>query len=440
MPPAACLLMNSDPVVAAEVDALVTEWRGKAMTLVLALIAGLALPALVLGTFSSGLQWPLIGRMVGLLALVAALLGVWRRDWSLSRRAGLFLLVIYAFSAIQLASTGLAGGGRLGLLAFPLLALILAGSWVGWLAFGTSVLMFATFIALAAMGLLDGRLIIRDASTEPLFWLIQGLLWLALLTPLMVLLSRFQSLQFGIMCREREARRASEIANAERHRLEEAITQISEDERRRLGSELHDGLCQQLTAALLACTALENDLRVHDQQQGDLAGKVRRQLEESIGSAYDIAKGLCPVDLDAESLLPALQRLQIQVQKTAGVVCELRAVGAPSSLDPQATHHLYRIAQEAVHNALKHTRCRRLTLELRCDDAGLLLRVQDDGQAAPPAAAVRPGGLGTQIMHYRAKAIGGELRIERQDGGGTVVSCRIPPRAAAIVAAEVVRD
>jgi signal transduction histidine kinase len=431
--------MNYDSAVAAEVNALVSEWRGKAMTVVMALLAAIGLPALLLSTFSPGFQWPVTGRGAGALAVLAALLAVWRRDWSLPKRAGLFFVVVYTLVVFQLATTGLAGSGRLGLLVFPLLALILVGSWAGWVAFGGSLLIVGVFITLAAQGMLAGRLIVQDNSTDPVFWVVQGILWLALLAPLLALLSRFQTLQLRLMIEERQARRENEIAERERRRLEEEITQISDDERRRLGAELHDGLCQQLTAALLSCTALENELLARDLPQGPVARRVRRQLEESIGLAYDVAKGLCPVDLDPESLLPALQRLQAQAQKTPGVICELHADGDTSSLKPQATHHLYRIAQEAVHNALKHARCRGLTLELRNDDDGLLIRVQDDGQAAPPAGTARPGGLGTQIMHYRAKAIGGELRIERPDGGGTVVSCWVPSRAAAAVAADLLR-
>ena len=418
--------VNPDPAVAAEVNALVSAWRGKAMTVVMALVATLGLPVTLLGMFSPGYQWPFLVCVVGLLAVLAAVLAVWRRDWSLPMRAGPFFLLAYPVAVSQLATTGLVGNGRLALLALPLLALILVGQRAGWIAFSASALTFVICIVLAGVGGPVGGTGIQHQSVDLTFWLVQGGLWLGLLVPLMVLLSRFQTLQMRLMIEERQARRENEIAERERRRLEEALTQLSDAEQRRLGAELHDGLCQQLTAALLACTALENELLARDLPQGPAARQVRRQLEESIGMAYDVAKGLCPVDLRPESLLPALQRLQAQAQKTPGVTCELHAASDASSLNPEATHHLYRIAQEAVQNALKHARCRRLALELSGSSAGLCLRIVDDGQPSAPTSPASPGGLGTQIMHYRAKAIGARLTVEHRPGGGTVVECHLP--------------
>jgi signal transduction histidine kinase len=242
----------------------------------------------------------------------------------------------------------------------------------------------------------------------------------------MVLLARFQALQTKIMIEECGARREVQAAMTERRRLENEITRISEDEQRRLGSELHDGLCQQLTAALLDCTALENHLSARGAQESAGMRRLRGLLEDCIGSAYDAAKGLCPVDLNPESLAPALQRLGRKVQQSAGIVCELREAGDTSALNPQATLHLYRIAQEAVNNAVKHARCHRIVLELQGSAEDCILRVMNDGQPAVAGAQGRPGGMGMQIMNYRAKTIGGTLWVEHPAGGGTVVNCRVP--------------
>ena len=418
--------MNPSSEATAEVSALVSEWRAKAMSIVMSLLALITLPALLLVMFSQALGWPWIVRGAGLAVFLVLLLAVWRRDWSLHRRALIFFVAAYAITALQWTMSGLVGSGRIALLLFPILALILVGSRAGWAAVGVSVIMFGALTALAGAGVLAGTLIVRENSTDPVFWLLQGVLWLAALVPIMVLLARFQALQTKIMIEERGARREVEAALAEGRRLENEITRISEDEQRRLGSELHDGLCQQLTAALLDCTALENDLSARAAQESAATRRLRGLLEHCIGSAYDAAKGLCLVDLDPESLAPALQRLGRQIQQAAGVVCELREEGDTSILNPQAALHLYRIAQEAVNNAVKHARCHRIILELRSSAQDCILRVIDDGQPPATDAQRGPGGMGMQIMNYRAKTIGGTLWIEHPAGGGTVVNCRIP--------------
>lgn len=416
---------NNPPDALAEVTARLNAWRAKALSIVMTLLVALALPALLLVLFSRQLQWPWLTRGASVALFLVLVAATWRRDCSLPLRALIFFGVAYGSTALRLTTSGLAGSGRTGLMLFPILALILVGPRAGWVAAGVSVALFAGFTTLAATGWLAGKLMVRENSTDLAFWLLQGLMVLVGLIPLLVLLSRFQALQIKIMLKERGARQAVEAAAAEHRRLEGEITRVSEEEQRRVGSELHDGLCQQLTAALLTCTAIEKDLAAHQAPQSAATHRLRALLETCIGSAYDAAKGLCPLDMDSESLAPALQRLARQVEEKSGAACQLRAEGE-ALLDHQTTFHLYRIAQEAVHNAVKHARCRRILLELRGSDEACVLQVSDDGQPAPQALPSRPGGLGRQIMNYRAKMIGGALQIEHPPGGGTVVKCRVP--------------
>jgi signal transduction histidine kinase len=245
------------------------------MNLVMPLLALITLPVVLLVMFSPGFEWPRIVRGVGLAVFLVLLVAIWRRDWSRHRRALIFFAAAYSLTAFQCTMSGLVGSGRTALLLLPILALILVGSRAGWVAAGVSVIMFGAFTALAAAGMLAGKLIVRENSIDPVFWLVQGLMLLAALIPLMVLLTRFQALQTKVMIADGCARRELEAAAAERRGLEEEISRITENEQRRLGSELHDGLCQQLTAALLRCTALENDLSVHGAQESAAARKVR---------------------------------------------------------------------------------------------------------------------------------------------------------------------
>ena len=425
--------MHQSSEVAAEVNSFLSAWRAKAMSIVLAVLAVITLPVLVMVLLSRGIVLPGMVRGMALAVFLAVLLAIRGRGWSLQGRAWIFFAATYALAALQLTLSGLVGSGRIALIVLPLMALLLVGNRAGWLAVGISVTMFGGFAALAGAGALADKLVVRENSVAPGFWLVQGLMSLAALIPLMVLFTRFQALYLKGMMEERHARREIESAAAERRRLEAEITRISEEEQRRLGLELHDGLCQQLTAALLHCTALENDLAAHGNPESHAARRLRAMLEDCIGSAYDAAKGLCPVDLDPASLVPALRRLLRQTEASTGLACELIEEGDPALLDPPAAHHLYRVAQEAVHNAAKHARGRRIILELRCAAEACMLRVTDDGQFLTPVSPQRAGGMGIRIMNYRAKTLGGSLLIEHSEGGGTVVSCRIPhgSRAAA---------
>ncbi len=418
--------MSPESDVAAEIAAVVSEWRTKAMNVVVPVVALIGLPMLVVAVWLDGFRMGWILRAAvaaGFLMVVAA---AWRRDWSLEGRALFFFAGAYGISAIQCALTGLAGSGRMGLLLLPILALILVSNRAGWLAAGISALMFGAATGLAAAGLLDKSLVIRENSTDPDYWLMQWAMWLVALVPLMMLFARFLEAQMRVMIEERRTRREVEAAALERRRLEDEITRISEEEQRRIGLELHDGLCQLLTATLLECTAVGNNLERRGAPESAAARRVGAMLEGCIGSAYDAAKGLCPVDLDPESIAPALQRLCRRLEQRSGLQCEMRETGETPVLGAEAAHHLYRIAQEAANNAVKHARCRRIDIELQGSAESCTLRVIDDGQGPEPAAERPPGGLGAQIMNYRAKAMGGKLQVEHPAGGGTVVICQVP--------------
>ena len=418
--------MNDLGELSSEVAAVIDAWRRKAMGMVLTLAALLALPAMVIMLCSKVVVVPMAWRVASMGVFLPVLLAWWRNDWSLRTRAVLLLCACYSMTALKLVMTGLVGSGRNGLILLPLFALILAGNRAGWLALATSVGMFGVFTTLAGCGVLEPRLLVSGNTTQPGFWLLQGLLWLVLLAPLMVLLSRLLTLQTKVMIDEHRARREIEAAASEQRRLEEALTQISEQERTRIGAELHDGLCQQLTAALLTCTVLEMKSSARGADEMKTTHRLRQSLEECIGSAYAAAKGLCPVGLCSESLASALEQLSNQTRQAAGIVCELRRADDPPHLAPGATLHLYRIAQEAVHNAVKHACCQHIFLELRDETDSFTLKVSDDGKPSAGVTRSTTGGLGTRIMAYRADLIGGTLSIEQPATGGTVVICRLP--------------
>jgi signal transduction histidine kinase len=237
--------------------------------------------------------------------------------------------------------------------------------------------------------------------------------------------------QASIQAQEEASRReaafqALERESRERQRLEAALLNAGEEERRLMGAEVHDGLCQQLTAALLNCAAAE---RRGDQERGKAAEDIqltRTLLEQCIDEAYALAHRLSPLQMSGMELSSALSRLAEQTRRSAEITCEYREQGDVGAIGPQAGAHLYRIAQEAVRNAIRHAQASEVILELRGEQDAIHLRILDDGVGIGEPAGSEAGGMGMRTMAYRASLIGGRLLVCRRDTGGTVVECVLP--------------
>lgn len=209
----------------------------------------------------------------------------------------------------------------------------------------------------------------------------------------------------------------------ERNRLERALLEASEREQRRIGQDLHDQLCQHLLG--VACTLKAMAVNAERQlpiraQDLHLAAQL---VNQSVQQTRDIARGLHPVELDAEGLMSALRTLAQQV--SAIVPCELECDHPVLIQDPEAAMHFYRIAQEAVTNALKHAHASRITIRLSDDAERIQLEILDDG-CGIETNGPRSRGMGLDIMKYRAHAIGGRFVLETKPSGGTRVACSIP--------------
>ncbi len=212
---------------------------------------------------------------------------------------------------------------------------------------------------------------------------------------------------------------------AERTRLEREIVNISEAERRRISHDLHDGLCQQLTGARLQFSVLERKLTCAGQQQPEMA-QLSTLLEESVNHAYDLSRGLWPLEHDPQHLNPSLEELTRRLSASSGIDIEFREERSCLNCSNDSVTQLYRIAQEAITNAVKHSRATRIKVELRCGDRNTIsLEVRDDG-VGRSAESKSKGGLGMRIMAHRARIIGGKLTVSDADGGGTLVACIAP--------------
>ncbi|HZR15889.1 MAG TPA: response regulator [Verrucomicrobiae bacterium] len=208
----------------------------------------------------------------------------------------------------------------------------------------------------------------------------------------------------------------------ERRRLEREILEISDQERRRIGQDLHDGLCQQLAGIELMSQVLHQKLAGKSKAEANRASDIARHVREAITQTRSLARGLAPVTLESEGLASALEELAANTEKMFGITCVAECKGAGRNEPPATATHLYRIAQEAVSNAIRHGKATQVRIGLEADRDQIMLRVVDNG-AGLPKAVTRNEGMGLRIMRYRAGMIGGSLSIESTPGGGAQVSC-----------------
>jgi signal transduction histidine kinase len=208
--------------------------------------------------------------------------------------------------------------------------------------------------------------------------------------------------------------------------LEGEILEISDREQQRLGQELHDGLCQHLTA--VAFMARSVALRLNNHRVIDAADieKIADLVNEAASDTRDLSRALHRSDVDAAGLVGALQDLvDREIWK---VPCRLEVKPSFHMEDNTAAAQLYRIAREAVINANKHAQAREIVVRLERSPRGMVLHITDDGVGFRNDSKLK-GGLGIHIMNYRAQLIGGRLEIESPKRGGTCISCYLPDGA-----------
>jgi signal transduction histidine kinase len=211
----------------------------------------------------------------------------------------------------------------------------------------------------------------------------------------------------------------------ERKRLEREVLEVCEREQRRIGQDLHDGLGQHLTGISLICKGLERRLLVKAPDEAASASEVSSMIAEAIAHARDLARGLRPVGLAGDGLVQGLQELVRVLSRVSQVPVELRADRPPDLRDDAKAVHLYRIAQEAVNNSVRHGRPRQVVVSLGQSDGSLRLAIEDDGVGLQQVLP-RGSGMGLQIMQHRARLIGANLEIRRRDPAGTVVEVLLP--------------
>lgn len=208
----------------------------------------------------------------------------------------------------------------------------------------------------------------------------------------------------------------------ERRRLEQQLLESTEQERRRIGQEFHDGLGQRLTSIAFRAGILEHKLAGKQLEEREEAKRLVALLQEAIDQARSLAHNLFPIRLEERGLRRVLEDFLAQIEEFSGISCELVYDESVEVPEVRVGMHLYRIAQEAVNNAVKHSEAARVRVEVRRKGSRLCLRVEDDGigfpEALPPEA-----GMGTSLMRYRARLLGAALSIQRSRPRGTAVTC-----------------
>ncbi|MGD1018911.1 MAG: MASE1 domain-containing protein [Verrucomicrobiia bacterium] len=218
----------------------------------------------------------------------------------------------------------------------------------------------------------------------------------------------------------------------ERKRLEAEIARAIESEQLRLGQELHDGLGQQLAGMGYMMGALKLKLDRTSEPNAREAKKIEKLLQQTVEQVRNLAKGFYPVELERRGLFFALGEIAHTTEQTFRVRCSVK-VDESDGVEPKGPPaiQLFRIAQEAVYNAVKHAKAQEITIQLMTVDGRTSLIVEDDGVGLPPSAH-ETKGMGLRIMDYRARMIGAQFDLRRRAKGGTIMTCSFPAGPAGV--------
>lgn len=208
----------------------------------------------------------------------------------------------------------------------------------------------------------------------------------------------------------------------ERKGVEKEALEIAQKEQRRFGSQLHDGLCQELTSILLFAKGLTQKMEKENRLEIAELKKISDMLLEAADQARDTARGLYPGELEGASLMHSLEELASRTQRLSGVSCRFRCPEAILINDNDVATHLYRIAQEGVSNAITHGNAQLIEMSFTQQSGGIALIIKDDGvgfaQSAPDSK-----GIGLHIMKYRAHMMDASFQVESNTPHGVILKC-----------------
>lgn len=211
---------------------------------------------------------------------------------------------------------------------------------------------------------------------------------------------------------------------SERRRLEHELLEITERERRRIGLDLHDDLGQKLSGIALMTKGLELRLNKEHPAAGDDAAKIHQLVQEAMSHTSDLAHDLATLESRENDITAALEALAERARQLFQISCQFKAEGVIPPLDPTVVGQLYKITQEALTNAIKHGKAKRVRIKLERQKDHLVLSIQNTGVRFPDLKS-RSTGMGLRIMNYRANLIGANLDVQGTEKG-TLVACALP--------------
>jgi signal transduction histidine kinase len=212
---------------------------------------------------------------------------------------------------------------------------------------------------------------------------------------------------------------------SQRKALEREAAEAEANERRRIGRELHDDIGGKLTGMGFSLQSLTDDLKAKSLPEAADAARLAERFDHLFQQVHMVCRGLNPVEQDRYGLTAALGELAARTAQCYGVACDFQSDEAAGVEDNHLVAcHLFRIAQEAVTNALRRGRPTRIALRLRTEGRRLTLQVTDDGLDVPDQDAEAAGDE-IRKMRYRAERIGAELQMQRRNEGGVIVACTL---------------
>lgn len=310
-----------------------------------------------------------------------------------------------------------ATGSYISLSAFYLLPICLAAWFLGARA-GLLISLLCTGVWVA------GNVAWSDEGfADPFLAVWNALVQLSSFVLVVFVLVKLRDLNRELERRVRERAAALTRESAERERLQQLLLEASEQEQRRIGQDLHDGLGQHLAGTAIAGQVLREKLERQSLQEAGDARKVVELIEEGVSLTRRSVKGLHPVDLSAEGLMFALEEFADTTARLFDVDCRFICDTPVLIYSAPVAENLYRIAQEATRNAVQHGAARHITIELNALDDEYELRIEDDGVGISSSRG-STGGMGMRIMAHRAQAIGARFEVAASTQGGTAVICR----------------
>ncbi len=309
------------------------------------------------------------------------------------------------------------------------LALVIKLLLVPLISQDTPFLLFFIAVMLAAWigGLGPGLLATVLASLANNYYFIAPYGQFTLNTPghqLQLVLFVLEGILISVICsRLQAAKRRAEDSALEARDLEKRILEIADAEHRRIGHDLHDGLGQHLTGIAFITKRLEQRLAADHSVFAEDAAKVYGLARTAVEWTHDLSRSLSPPVLEKEGLASALRELAANAERIFNITCVFNQEGDATFDDLQAGVHLYRIAQEAISNAVKHGKAGHVAMHLLSGERAVVMTIIDNGTGFERPAS-DADGMGLRIMRYRAKMIGATVDVEHPMAGGTAVICR----------------